>query len=176
MTATIAPPNDSLQGHYAGVATRLGAFLIDLVLSVVMFSLGIAAVSFLVRLFSGTQISITRGSVWWTVPLFIWAFLYFWYCWTLVGKTPGMALFGLRVVRGDGSPVGSARAAVRTFFFLFSWAFFLLGFLGIVFGKRRRALHDVIANTAVVYDFDARAAHLRSIVRKFGRGTTGGVQ
>jgi uncharacterized RDD family membrane protein YckC len=80
-------------------------------------------------------------------------------------------LFGLRVVRGDGAALRSGRAAARTFFFLFSWAFFLLGFLGIIFGKRRRALHDVIANTAVVYDFDARAAHLRSIVRRLDRGS-----
>ncbi len=174
--ATIAPDDHSLQGHYAGAATRLGAFILDLVVSVGIFYVSIVAIAFVVRLFTGNEINVTRGSAWWGLPLLAWEFLYFWYCWTLAGKTPGMAVFGLRVVRGDGARVRTGRAAVRTFFFVFSWVFFLIGFLGIVFGKRRRALHDVIANTAVVYDFDARAAHLRSIVRRLGRGPTGSVQ
>ncbi len=176
-TTTLAPEkNDSLLGHYAGAATRLGAFILDLVLSVGMFYVGVVAIAFVVRLFTGNEINVTRGSAWWGLPLAGWAFLYFWYCWTLAGKTPGMAFFGLRVVRGDGARIGAGRAAVRTICFLLSWAFFLIGFLGIVFGRRRRALHDVIANTVVVYDFDARAAHLRSMVRRLGRGPTGGMQ
>jgi uncharacterized RDD family membrane protein YckC len=165
----VAPQDESLLGHYAGVATRLGAFIIDLVISVGIFYVVVLAIAFVVRLFTGNEINVTRGSAWWGVPLVAWEFLYFWYCWTVAGKTPGMALFGLRVVRGDGTAVRSGRAAARTLFFLLSWAFFIPGFLGIIFGKRRRALHDVIANTAVVYDFDARAAHLRSIVRRLGR-------
>ncbi len=41
-----------------------------------------------------------------------------------------------------------------------------LGFLGILFGRVRRALHDSIAGTAVVYTWDARAARLRSLARE----------
>jgi hypothetical protein len=35
------------------------------------------------------------------------------------------------------------------------------GFTGILLGDRRRALNDVIAGTAVIYSWDARAARLR---------------
>ena len=34
-------------------------------------------------------------------------------------------------------------------------------FVGILLGDRRRALHDVIAGTAVIYSWDAQAARLR---------------
>ena len=36
---------------------------------------------------------------------------------------------------------------------------------GILLGDRRRALHDVIAGTAVIYSWDARAARLRFLSR-----------
>jgi hypothetical protein len=41
-----------------------------------------------------------------------------------------------------------------------------LGFLPIVTGRHRRALHDAIAGTAVVYSWDARAARLRFLARQ----------
>jgi len=41
-----------------------------------------------------------------------------------------------------------------------------LGFVGIVIGRERRALHDVIAGTTVVYDWDARSARLRLLTRQ----------
>jgi len=37
-----------------------------------------------------------------------------------------------------------------------------------VYQRNRRALNDYIAGTAVVYDWDARAARLRWIARKEG--------
>ena len=43
-----------------------------------------------------------------------------------------------------------------------------IGFLGIVFQRERRALDDFIAGTAVVYDWDARAARLRWMARQEG--------
>ena len=41
-----------------------------------------------------------------------------------------------------------------------SFLFLGLGFVGILLGNRRRALHDVIAGTTVIYSWDARAARL----------------
>jgi uncharacterized RDD family membrane protein YckC len=40
-----------------------------------------------------------------------------------------------------------------------------LGFAGILLGGQCRALHDVIAGTAVVYSWDARAAQQRFLSR-----------
>jgi hypothetical protein len=58
---------------------------------------------------------------------------------------------------------------VRTLAFPLSFLLFGLGFTGILFGQQRRALHDVIAGTAVVYAWDARAARLRFLVREESR-------
>jgi len=77
-----------------------------------------------------------------------------------------MALFGVRVVRDDGGDVDGRRAIVRTLAFPLSFLLLGLGFLGILLGDQRRALHDVIAGTAVVYLWDARAARLRFLSRE----------
>jgi uncharacterized RDD family membrane protein YckC len=58
---------------------------------------------------------------------------------------------------------------VRTLAFPLSFLLLGLGFLGILLRRDRRALHDVIAGTTVVYAWDAREARLRSLAR-MGRG------
>jgi uncharacterized RDD family membrane protein YckC len=157
--------SENLVGHYAGAVTRLAAYAVDAVLSVAIFNVAVAAIVWLVDWFTNFDIS-SHGGYYGLFALAAWLFVYYWYCFTLSGKTPGKALLGLRVVRGDGSDLGSGHAALRVLGYPLSWALFGLGFAGIVLGRRRRALHDVIADTAVVYDFDARAAHLRFLVRK----------
>ena len=76
-----------------------------------------------------------------------------------------MALFGVRVVRDDGADASGRRAVVRTLALPLSFLLLGLGFAGILLGERRRALHDVIAGTAVIYSWDARAARLRYLSR-----------
>jgi hypothetical protein len=46
-----------------------------------------------------------------------------------------------------------------------------LGFVGIVTNREHRALHDRIAGSTVVYDWDARAARLRFLARHTQPGT-----
>lgn len=163
------PLEESMLGHYAGAVTRLAAFVVDLAIAVGAFNIAIAAIAWIVNLITRLTFPSDRGGWWWLIPLCAWLFLYSWYSYALAGKTIGKALFGLKVVRGDGSTLGAKRAALRVVSFPVSWVFFGIGFVGIVLGRRRRAFHDVIADTAVVYDFDARAAHLRSIVRHHER-------
>jgi uncharacterized RDD family membrane protein YckC len=55
---------------------------------------------------------------------------------------------------------------VRTLAFPLSFLLLGLGFAGILLGRDRRALHDSIAGTAVVYAWDARAARLRFLARE----------
>ncbi|HEX2323438.1 MAG TPA: hypothetical protein VHJ18_31070 [Streptosporangiaceae bacterium] len=54
---------------------------------------------------------------------------------------------------------------LRTVAFPFSFMILGLGFAGILVGGQRRPLHDVIAGTAVIYAWDARAARLRFLSR-----------
>jgi uncharacterized RDD family membrane protein YckC len=156
---------ESLQGKYAGFVSRFTAFAVDLGVSLGVFLLALAAISFAARVLTGSDISWNKGDTWVIIAYAVWAFLYFAYSWAASGRTAGMAAVGVRVVRDDGTDVSGRRAVVRTLAFPLSFLFLGLGFAGIVLGDRRRALHDVIAGTAVIYSWDARAARLRFLSR-----------
>jgi uncharacterized RDD family membrane protein YckC len=155
-----------LRGHYAGFASRFIAFIIDCVLSIAVFEIALAAASFAASVLTGASIHWSRGKPWVVIAFFAWQFFYYAYFWTASGKTPGMQLLGVQVVGRDGSRVGNRRGLVRTLAFPLSFLLLGLGFVGILLGRDRRALHDSIADTAVVYTWDARAARLRSLARE----------
>jgi len=162
-----APPviRESLQGKYAGFASRFTAFAVDLGVGLGVFLLALAAISFAARVLTGQDISWNKGDTWVIIAYAVWQFIYFAYSWAASGRTAGMALIGVRVVTDDGTNVSGRRAVVRTLAFPLSFLFLGLGFAGILLGGRRRALHDVIAGTAVIYSWDARAARLRFLSR-----------
>jgi uncharacterized RDD family membrane protein YckC len=155
----------SLQGRYAGFASRFVAFLVDQGTAIGLFALFLAAISFAASVLTGKPIHWNRSDLLVTLAFVGWEFLYFAYSWAASGKTFGMAVFGVRVVRPDGTDASWRQAVVRTLALPLSFLFFGLGFLGILVGDKRRALHDVIAGTAVVYSWDARAARLRFLSR-----------
>ncbi len=156
----------NLRGHYAGFASRFIAFIFDCIVSIGIFMISLSAASFAASVLTGTSIHWSRANLWVVLAFFAWEFLYYAYFWTSSGKTPGMVLLGVQVVGHDGSPVGSHRGLVRTLAFPLSFILLGLGFLGILLDRDRRALHDVIAGTAVVYCWDAREARLRSLARQ----------
>ena len=156
----------NLRGNHAGFASRFFAFVIDCVLSIAVFELVLAAASFAASVLTGTSIHWNKGNWWVVLAFFAWEFVYYAYFWTASGKTPGMLILGVQVVGQDGSHVGTKRGLVRTLAFPLSFLLLGLGFLGILLGRDRRALHDVIAGTAVVYAWDAREARLRSLARE----------
>ena len=161
------------QGHYAGSVSRFLAFVIDAAVSAGLFALGLAAVSFATQVVTGHPIHWNRSDIVVAIIFAAWEFFYFGYSWAASGKTFGMAVLGVRVVRADGAIADPWRGAVRAFAFPLSFLFFGLGFLGILVQRERRALHDLIAGTAVVYAWDARAARLRFLAREPGPGPAG---
>lgn len=156
------------QGHYAGAVTRLAAYGVDIGLATAVFSVGAAVLVWTVSLVTHGDLDVSLAT-WVTVGAYaIWLFLYFAYPWSVSGKTAGMALVGIKVVTAEGAPCGSRHAAVRTLALPLSFLTLGIGFLPIVFGRHRRALHDRIAGTAVVYAWDARAARWRFLARQAG--------
>lgn len=81
------------------------------------------------------------GAVYFTV------FLHWW-----KGRTPGKRLFGLRVVRLDGQPIGWWIAFERYGGYAAGFATGLLGFLQVFWDPNRQAIHDRLAATVVVMD------------------------
>lgn len=166
----LAPPPPELaegrQGHYAGAASRLVAFAVDVGATWGIYTLGAGAVSLASQLVTGHSLTLAHHQAIGIVALGVWGYVYFAYQWALNGKTIGMALFGLQVVQADGSPITVRQAMLRTLVLPLSFAFAGLGLLGILVQRERRALHDLIARTAVIYAWDARAARLRWLARK----------
>jgi uncharacterized RDD family membrane protein YckC len=114
-------------GSIAPAGPRLGAFLIDVVLS------GVVAL-----LFTAPELPRNRS-------LLVFAVLYFGFT-VLVGQTPGMRLLKLRVLRVDrAAPVGLWRSAVRT-------AGVILLVPAVLRTADGRALHDRLTQTVVVRD------------------------
>jgi uncharacterized RDD family membrane protein YckC len=162
----VAAPIEGRQGHYAGGVSRLVAFAGDVGASWGLFTLGAAALDFSIQLVTGGQFSLTKHQVAALVAIVAWEFLYFSYQWALSGRTIGMAVLGIRVVRSDGAPIGWKQAVVRTITLPLSFLILGLGFLGILTNRNRHALHDRLAGTAVVYSWDARAARLRWLAKQ----------
>jgi uncharacterized RDD family membrane protein YckC len=158
----------NLRGHYAGFASRFIAFAFDCAVSIGVFELALVAASFAASVLAGTAIHWNRGNIWVVLAFFAWEFFYYAYFWTASGKTPGMVLLGVQVVGADGGHAGTRRGLIRTLAFPLSFIVAGLGFAGILLDRDRRALHDVIAGTAVVYCWDAREARLRSLARRSG--------
>ena len=156
----------SAQGHYAGSVSRFAAYLIDLTVSTVLYWLALQFVSFVVQIVTGSPVSYHRGNIVVTIIYVLWQFVYFGFQWAANGKTLGMTLLGVHVVQADGTRLEPWRGWVRSLTFPLGFLTLGLGFLGILVQREHRAVYDLIAGTAVVYAWDARAARLRFLARQ----------
>jgi len=161
MTSTKSLSDPGLQGHYAGIVSRLLAFLVDLVLISLGFTLFGHVLDYVVSAVRGQSFELADHRAVADLALAVWAFAYAVFPLARSGRTAGMALLGLKAVRRDGSDLDGWHAFVRVLVFPLSFAIGCLGFVMILVTRERRALHDVIANTTVVYAWDAYAAKLR---------------
>jgi len=67
------------------------------------------------------------------------------------GATPGKMLCKLRVVTADGGRIGYGRATGRFFSEMLSGMVCYIGYIIVAFDRQKRALHDYICNTRVIY-------------------------
>ena len=167
MTVRLEPDRDiSLQGHYAGIVTRLAAFGIDVLLAATLFTLGGNVVEYLLSSLLGKDVSLSHAPIASAIALATWLLVYFAYPIAVGGRTVGMAIVGLEVVTTDGRHVGAGRAVVRTMLLPLSLILLGIGIVMVLIDRRRRALHDLLAGTAVVYSWNARAARLRFLAKR----------
>jgi uncharacterized RDD family membrane protein YckC len=155
----------AVNGHYAGVVTRFGGFLVDVVVIMATFAIGGRLLEYLLGVLLGHPVAFSNSAGPAEVALGVWAFLVIVVPLATGGRTIGMGVVGLRAVRADGQPLGPRRAVVRTLVLPLSLALLGLGFLLIVLRSDRRALHDLIAGTAVVYATQPRPTAVKALVR-----------
>ena len=78
---------------------------------------------------------------------------------TRMQGTPGKSALGIRIATVGGDRIGFVRSLVRFAASLVSIATFFLGYLPMVWTRKRRALHDFVAGTVVVHQ-KARASEI----------------
>jgi uncharacterized RDD family membrane protein YckC len=116
-------------GSVAGYGRRLGALFVDWIIALL-------TVTFVAEA-AGSQLS--RGTLW---PLAAFG-VEVWLLTGLLGLTVGKRIFGLRVIRLDGRPVGPLWALVRT-------VLLLAVVPALLWDRDYRGLHDRAADTVVV--------------------------
>jgi len=143
---------DTLQGRSAGAVSRFTAGLLDLVFGSVLLTALIATIVAVADLLVGSKVVLHLPAGFGIPATTVWLALYFVVSWAVPARTPAMALFGLLVTRGDGTKLGWGRSLIRVSLLPFSLVMGI-GMLGVVVGRRRRALQDVLADTRIVYDW-----------------------
>ena len=134
--------------EYGGVATRGIALVLDLILAHTAFLFVAGSVALIASLAGSLQSGWLAGSIgavaWAVVEV-----VYFVTFWSTTGQTPGMRLMRLRVLVEPSRPPSVWRSLVRFAGLVLAVVLLFLGFVPALFDRRRRALQDYLAGTAV---------------------------
>ena len=154
----VTPENVVLSFQLAGPGSRLGAFLIDLVIR-----MGLFGGAFFIAMAAGMFVtSLSMASL--LVVYFALDWLYFTLCEGFFrGQTPGKKMFGLRVIHEAGYPISGWEATVRNFVRAMDAAPYLaggnlglgvygVGWLAMLATGSFRRLGDVAGQTIVVQE------------------------
>lgn len=145
------------QGSPAGIVTRLAANAVD-AFAITATLVG-AYTGFLAILFVTGPRSFNPPdpSLWWLAIAYLaGVIVYLAGAWWLVGRTLGDHVMGLRVITRKHGRLRPVRALSRAVL----CAFFPVGLVWCAVSRERRAVHDILLRTSVVYDWLPREHHL----------------
>lgn len=162
-----ASTGHSVTGHYAGPVTRTAAAALDVAMVFATYTLGYAGLNLLTTALLGYSVATDQGEPVAGAALLVWWFCYSFATLAVAGRTPGKAIVGLRVVRVTGATVRVRQALLRVCALPLSTLLLGVGLVPIIFRRDRRALHDLIARTAVVIDWGDRHAELPAPLSEF---------
>lgn len=162
---------DSLMGHYAGLISRLFAFVLDTVIlaSIILFTSWFLVTSWkmlqleqvVVQLqirnaLLKNLITFLASPLFYSLIMLLFVASYYIFFWTVAGQTPGKGIIGLRVLPRQGGKMNLNRAILRYLGYYISIIPLGLGILWVLVDDRRLAWHDKIAGTCVVYAWEAK--------------------
>ncbi len=152
----------AMQGRFAGSVSRFFAFLLDQFLIGAIFTISALVVQTAIQVVFQSSFEIDDAGVAVVIAYALWWFAYTAGSLAATGRTIGKAVLGIMVVMADGTKVNGRRASLRTLVFPISFLLLGVGFLIGLARRDRRELQDLIADTGVVYQWDADTARLRA--------------
>jgi uncharacterized RDD family membrane protein YckC len=152
----LSAENVSFHIETAGLGSRFGAAVIDLLLQFFTLGLGAIAANYLIdylpQLNSSAQwVKVTLGAIGAIVVALISLGYSFFFEWLWDGQTPGKRWLGLRVMRTNGMPIGVWEAMIRSLMRAVDFLPVMYGvgaLVALVNGNNRR-VGDMVAGTVV---------------------------
>ncbi|MDP9195867.1 MAG: RDD family protein [Pseudomonadota bacterium] len=138
---------------YGGFWRRFGAVMIDSSLVFIVLVYGGLALLFMILPRLAASWEDIGWTLLWAIPA-VWAVLYtlmevvmtsFW------GATPGKLALEMKVLGPDGQYPSIPRSLARFLVKLVTTLILSLGALTVPFSKRKRALHDMVASSVVIW-------------------------
>jgi uncharacterized RDD family membrane protein YckC len=145
-----------MEQHYGGFWKRALAISIDM-MALYFISMILGSIS-IVILSIASDTALTEGisetangllAAWYAMGL-VTNLFYFTYFPATTGQTLGKKILGLKIVKLSGEPIGKGTAFLRWMGYLVSFVFFCLGFIWVIFDRKRQGWHDKIAETVVL--------------------------
>lgn len=132
----------------AGFATRLMSLIADAAILNVFFLIASALIALAASLIvPEDSLGIALGAGLWVGAATLYLFIF----WAAGGQTPGMRLMGIRLLVRGSPEIGAGRALRRLIGFGIALLTLGIGFLPILFTRRRVGLDDLMAGTEVAY-------------------------
>ncbi|HSQ28393.1 MAG TPA: stage II sporulation protein M [Gemmatimonadaceae bacterium] len=165
----------------AGLGSRLGAALIDLAVSALLFiTVILAAARVSPKSLAKVDVRAAPTTAWAVALLVILQFAVLWGYYLLFeglrdGQTPGKRVFRLRAVRDGGYSVGFAASAVRNLMRIVDLQpvfTYLVGIASVAFSKSGKRLGDMVAGTIVVRESLVRQPAVPKAARRAIPGAT----
>jgi uncharacterized RDD family membrane protein YckC len=161
-TPTVLNDEPVVANDYAGVVTRGVALAID----VALVEGTLIVIAGMLALIASAVGGVDFGPVATVVSALAWALItagYFVVGWSTAGQTLGMRAMELSVLTEDRLvPPGVLRSMCRVVLLGLCILVFFLGFVPVLFDRRRRGVHDMLARTVVLHVDSVPTAGLRT--------------
>jgi uncharacterized RDD family membrane protein YckC len=138
--------------QYAAWYVRLAAVLIDHVIVWLAILLLVPGSFLFSTLLGGGHYAempsffLSMDGIWfWLLPL-----IYLVVFWAILSRTPGMMLMKIKVADYEGGNISVLQAFLRIFAYLLAAIPLFLGFLPVIWTKKRQGLHDRLVRTLVI--------------------------
>lgn len=146
------PESVELEFTLAGIGNRLYAVLIDyiclgLIILVLLIIWAVLAYNLALYSTGDWQLWLTAIQIFLIFAVYVGYFIFFETLWQ--GQTPGKRKAKIRVIRGDGRPVGLQEATLRALFRPVDDLLYI-GALLIIFSRQEKRIGDILAGTLVI--------------------------